>query len=34
MNAGSQRQLCWQLTMPTSTSFTNAQIVPVVVTAF
>ena len=34
MNAGSTRPLCWKLTMPTSTSFTGSQIVPVVVTAF
>jgi len=34
MNAGSSRALCWKLSMPTSTSFTNEQIVPIVVTAF
>ena len=34
MNAGSVRGLCWRLGMPTSTSLTNAQVVPVVVTAF
>ena len=34
MNAGSTRGLCWKLGMPTSTSLTNQQIVPVVVTAF
>jgi len=34
MNAGSSRALCWKLSMPTSTSFTNVQIVPVIVTAF
>ena len=34
LNAQSQRQLCWQLTMPTSTSLTHAQVVPIVVTAF
>ena len=34
MNASSQRQLCWQLSMPVSTSLANPQIVPIVVTAF
>ena len=34
LNAGSQRELCWRLSMPTSTSLTNQQIVPIVVTAF
>lgn len=34
MNAGSARALCWNLTMPTSTSLTGTQVVPVVVTAF
>ena len=34
MSAGSQRALCWKLTMPTSTSFTGTQVVPIVVTAF
>ena len=34
MNAGSQRALCWKMTMPTSTSLTSKQIVPIVVTAF
>ena len=34
MNAGSSRALCWQLSMPTSTALANAQVVPVIVTAF
>jgi len=34
MNAGSSRALCWKMTMPTSTSFTGTQVVPIVVTAF
>ena len=34
MNAASSRALCWKLTMPTSTSLTGIQVVPVVVTAF
>ena len=34
MNAGSSRALCWQLTLPTSTSFTGIQVVPIIVTAF
>ncbi|MDE2509714.1 MAG: hypothetical protein KGL74_01210 [Elusimicrobia bacterium] len=34
MNAGSSRALCWQLTLPTSTSFTGTQVVPIIVTAF
>ncbi|MFI5344816.1 MAG: hypothetical protein ACHQ51_00430 [Elusimicrobiota bacterium] len=34
MNAGSSRALCWQLTFPTSTSFTGTQVVPIIVTAF
>ena len=34
MNAGSSRALCWQLTLPTSTSFTGDQVVPIIVTAF
>ena len=34
MLAGRERALCWKLTMPTSTSFTGHQIVPIVVTAF
>ena len=34
MNAGSSRGLCWQLSMPTSTSVTGTQVVPVIVTAF
>ena len=34
MNAGSTRGLCWKLGMPSSTGLTNAQIVPVIVTAF
>ena len=34
MNAGSSRALCWQLTFPTSTSFTGIQVVPIIVTAF
>jgi hypothetical protein len=34
MNAGSKRSLCWRLSMPTSTALTNAQVVPVIVTAF
>ncbi len=32
--AGRTRALCWQLTMPTSTSLTGTQVVPVVVTAY
>jgi hypothetical protein len=34
MNAGSSRELCWRMTMPTSTGLTHNQIVPIVVTAF
>jgi hypothetical protein len=34
MNAGSARGLCWKMTMPTSTSFTGTQVVPIIVTAF
>jgi hypothetical protein len=34
MTAGRSRALCWQLTMPTSTSFVGTQVVPIVVTAF
>ena len=34
MNAGSNRGLCWRLGMPTSTALSNAQLVPVVVTAY
>jgi hypothetical protein len=34
MNAGSSRALCWKMTMPTSTSFTGTQVVPIIVTAF
>jgi hypothetical protein len=34
MLAGRERALCWQLTMPTSTSLTGTQVVPVIVTAF
>ncbi|MDE2511401.1 MAG: hypothetical protein KGL74_09785 [Elusimicrobia bacterium] len=34
MTAGSSRALCWQLTLPTSTSFTGTQVVPIIVTAF
>jgi hypothetical protein len=34
MVAGGSRKLCWQLTMPTSTSLTGTQVVPVIVTAF
>ena len=34
MNAGSHRSLCWQLSMPTSTTLTDAQVVPIIVTAF
>jgi hypothetical protein len=34
MNAGSSRALCWQMTMPTSTSLSGTQVVPIVVTAF
>ena len=34
MNAGSKRELCWRLSMPTSTALTNQQIVPIIVTAF
>jgi hypothetical protein len=34
MDAGSSRALCWQLTFPTSTSFTGIQVVPIIVTAF
>ena len=34
MNAGSSRALCWRLTMPTSTSFTGIEVVPMIVTAF
>jgi len=34
MNPGSSRALCWKMTMPTSTSLSNQQIVPIVVTAF
>ena len=34
MNAGSQRSLCWKLSFPTSTALTNAQVVPIIVTAF
>ncbi len=33
MFANSQRALCWRLAMPPSTSLTNQQIVPVIVTA-
>ena len=32
--AGRSRSLCWQLTMPTSTSFQGTQVVPVIVTAY
>ena len=32
--AGRTRALCWQMTMPTSTSFTGTQVVPIIVTAF
>jgi hypothetical protein len=34
MLAGRERALCWQMTMPTSTSFVGTQVVPIVVTAF
>ena len=34
MTAGRSRALCWHLTMPTSTSFSGVQVVPIVVTAF
>ena len=34
MLAGRSRALCWMLTMPTSTSFTGTQVVPVIVTAY
>jgi hypothetical protein len=34
MNAGRSRALCWQLTMPYSTSYTGTQVIPIVVTAF
>jgi hypothetical protein len=34
LNAGSSRGLCWKLSMPTSTGLSDAQIVPVIVTAF
>jgi len=34
MNAASSRGLCWRLGMPTSTALANAQIVPVIVTAY
>ena len=33
MYAGSQRVLCWRLAMPTSTTLSNEQIVPIIVTA-
>ena len=33
MFAGNERALCWRLAMPPSTSLTNQQIVPVIVTA-
>ena len=34
LNAGSSRPLCWKMSMPTSNSKTNQQIVPIIVTAF
>ena len=34
MNAGSARGLCWKMTMPTSTSQSGTQVVPIIVTAF
>jgi hypothetical protein len=34
MNAGSFRALCWKMSMPTSTSLTGTQVVPIIVTAF
>ena len=34
MNSGSDRALCWKMTMPTSTSLSGTQVVPIVVTAF
>ena len=35
MSAGRERALCWQLTMPLSTSLTSGvQVVPIIVTAF
>ena len=34
VSAGTTRALCWKLAMPTSTSITGTQVVPVVVTAF
>ncbi len=34
MTAGGARALCWRLTMPTSSSLTGTQVVPVVVTAY
>jgi hypothetical protein len=34
LNAGSFRALCWKMSMPTSTSLTGTQVVPIVVTAF
>jgi hypothetical protein len=34
MTAGNSRALCWQLTMPYSTSYTGTQVIPIVVTAF
>ena len=34
MNSSSSRGLCWRLSMPTSTSVTGTQVVPVIVTAF
>ena len=34
VTAGRTRALCWQMTMPTSTSFTGTQVVPIIVTAF
>ena len=34
MNSLSSRALCWKMTMPTSTSLSGTQVVPLIVTAF